>query len=920
VVVPGRWPAGDKTVRADLRNFAELLIRSGLMDQDELRRLLKALPAAERPSTAAALARWLVAENRLTAFQASRLLAGDRRPFVFNNLVILDKLGEGGMGEVYLAEHRRMKRRVAVKVLPMAAVRDEKLLRRFYREVEAAARLMHPNIVTAYDASEYQGMHYLVMEYVDGQDLGTMVDRRGPLPVDYVVGCMIQAARGLHFAHQQGVIHRDIKPSNLLVDRAQVVKILDMGLARLVDSRTGEDTVPDELTGTGHIVGTVDYMSPEQIEGTAQVDHRTDIYSLGCTMYRLLTGVPPFRRSAPIETLIAHRTAPIPRLRDARTDIPPELDQLLERMLAKNPKDRMGSMADVIEGLESCLDHEEFRIAPPRIAVGGTTVRDQVGQEASGERTAVMVDTAVESPGPVRLVPGSSVTGAPLLAVGVDLGTTYSSIAFVDMQGLPVTVANAEGESTTPSMVFWDGDEVVVGREAVKALITDQDYVAAFPKRDLGLPAYHRPIGGVQYPPEVLVAQILSKLVRDASEKIGTFESVVITVPAYFDEVRRKATQDVGYIAGVEVLDIINEPTAAALIYAYQRGWLAGSTTARHLLVYDLGGGTFDVTVMRLADGELRTLATDGDMQLGGLDWDRRLLDYVADEFVQRYGQDPRRDRLTAAQLWRLCDETKRSLSTRRRVTVVVQFAGKQLQLPIERQQFEQLTADLLERTALTTRQTLQSAGLSWKQIDDVLLVGGMTRVPAVQRMIADLWGRQPEVTISPEEAVAQGAALYAQFLLAARQGRPLPIRFVNVNSHSLGVVATDAQTKNRCNAIVIPRNSPLPASATRVFVTQKAGQQSIAINIVEGESSNPDECSPVGRCVVRGLPPNLPRHTAVEVSFRYQENGRLTISVALPGNPAPLEHALTRENTMSAEQLDSWRKIVASRRTVSSH
>ncbi|GIW92928.1 MAG: hypothetical protein KatS3mg110_0969 [Pirellulaceae bacterium] len=558
-------------VRAELLNFIELLTHSGIMDRRQVRELYKSLPADERPATAAALARLLVARGVLTPYQSSHLLSGNRLPLVMHNLVILDRIGQGGMGEVYLAEQRRMKRLVAVKVLPEVAVSNESLVRRFYREVEAAARLIHPNIVTAYDAGEYRGIHYLVMEYVDGVDLGTMVERQGPLAVDFVLGCMLQAARGLHFAHQRGVIHRDIKPSNLLVDRSGIVKILDMGLARLVDV-TDSHQLGGELTSSGHIVGTVDYMAPEQVENSAQVDRRCDIYSLGCTMFRLLVGEPPFRRSTVVETLLAHKTAPIPRISAIRSDVPEEVDAILESMLAKKPEDRFASMADVVAALENVCDHGEFRLVVPDPL--GAITGGESGRAVSSDEPTTQIAASTSGSVASLARTGSSSQNTAEVAVGVDLGTTYSTIAYVDRQGLPTTISNAEGEIATPSMVYWAGDEVIVGREAIKALTTDQDCVAAFPKRDLGLPHYHRLIGGVAYPPEVLEAQILYKLVHDASAKIGTIRQAVLTVPAYFDEVRRKATQDAGYIAGVEVLDIINEPTAAALAYSYRQGLL----------------------------------------------------------------------------------------------------------------------------------------------------------------------------------------------------------------------------------------------------------------------------------------------------------------------------------------------------------
>jgi molecular chaperone DnaK len=495
------------------------------------------------------------------------------------------------------------------------------------------------------------------------------------------------------------------------------------------------------------------------------------------------------------------------------------------------------------------------------------------------------------------------------------LGTTFSVVACLDDLGRPQTLQNGEGDKITPSVLLFEGNDVIVGKEAVKAFATDYAAVAECAKRDLGNRMFAKQLGGRQYPPEALEAWILNKLRIDAQAQIGPFQKVVITVPAYFDEVRRKATQDAGYMAGFEVMDIINEPTAAAVAFGFAQGFLRADGTAakdQTILVYDLGGGTFDVTVMRLEGSQFIALATDGDVRLGGRDWDQRLVDLVCEEFIRKYGIDPRDDHNAHGRLWREAEDAKRTLSARSKATIACDHQGHAVRTEISREAFEDLTRDLLDRTAFTTRQTLQAAGLEWKDIDHVVLVGGSTRMPMVVQMLQELSGKEPNRSVSADEAVAHGAALHAGILLAREAGQAPRFRIKNVNSHSLGVVATDVQTNRKRNAILIPRNTPLPITAKRIFKTQKANQRSILVQIVEGESNSPDDCSQLGRCSVRDLPKNLPAQTPIEVRFHYEENGRLTVSVMVQGTDKSLHHELTRENSLTQDQLDSWRQYIS--------
>lgn len=370
--------------------FCQRLVESGLMHDEQVARLRKTASAA----SAVGFSEQLVISRKLTRFQATVLLEGRDLPLMLDRYLILDEIGAGGMGAVYKALHQQMDRVVALKILPRSTVDTTEKVKRFQREVKAAARLEHPNIVTAFDAHEAKGIHFLVMSFVDGQDLARLVRRQGPLSVAKAVDYIAQAARGLEHAHGLGIVHRDIKPANLLLDKKGAVRILDMGLARIVEPNAAHDkTATHELTQAGMVMGTIAYLAPEQALDTRSADARSDMYSLGCTLYFLLNGKVPYNEDTMMKTIMAHREGAIPPLCNPRTRAPAELEAIFQKMVAKQPADRFQSMSELLAALETLVITDEDDQQP--IAAGAAAVHN----------TATFIDTSREYLKPTVIVP-----------------------------------------------------------------------------------------------------------------------------------------------------------------------------------------------------------------------------------------------------------------------------------------------------------------------------------------------------------------------------------------------------------------------------------------------------------------------------------------------------------------------------------
>ena len=487
-------------------------------------------------------------------------------------------------------------------------------------------------------------------------------------------------------------------------------------------------------------------------------------------------------------------------------------------------------------------------------------------------------------------------------AVGIDLGTTNSVVCVLEA-GEPVVVPNSEGSRTTPSVVaFSKGGDVLVGEVAKRQAITNTERTFRSIKRHMGSNWTSTDIDGKKYTPQEISARTLMKLKRDAEAYLGTsVTQAVITVPAYFDDAQRTATKEAGQIAGLEVLRIINEPTAAALAYGLDKG-----SEDETILVFDLGGGTFDVSVLEIGDGVFEVKSTHGDTHLGGDDWDQRVIDWLVKEFKSAHGVDLGTDRMALQRLKEAAEKAKIELSQVQQTQINLPFITAtpsgplHLDVSLSRSKFQEMTNDLLERCRKPFEQAITDAGINKSQINHVILVGGSTRMPAVLDLIQSLTGKEPNRSVNPDEVVAAGAAIQAGVL----RGDVKDVLLLDVTPLSLGI-----ETKGGVMTKLIERNTTIPTRRTEVFSTAEDMQPSVEIHVLQGEREMASYNKTLGKFQLVDLPPAPRGVPQIEVTFDIDANGIVHVSAKDRGTNKEQSMTITGQSSLSKDDISKMVK-----------
>ena len=737
-------------------------------------------------------------------------------------------IGAGGMGQVFRARHCTMDREVAIKILPRSLSADPLAVERFYTEVRATARLMHPNIVTAFDAGCHRSgdspIHYLVMELIDGQLLSQRIAQSGPMNTHEVIEVIKQSALALAYAHSQGIVHRDIKPSNMMVTPAGVLKILDFGLAVLrghLDAKASKES---------QLLGTVEFMSPEQINAPETVDHRSDLYSLGATVFYLLTGRPMFQGEM-VQTALAQVHRKPQALYEVRGDVDIRLDSVFQSLVAKEPSKRCQSAAELLEKLIS-LNLIERPAVPTRV------------REVEARQLKISFDH------PTNFGMGTSTSQRAFAAVGIELGMVHSRVSYID-DTHKVEEVLVDGESTElRNMLYSDGESIAIGAGAVEQRAIKPNHIFYGMQRWYGLPLLERTFGGRQVPPEVLVACIVRQLASAARHRLPNASHAVVTVPACYDQLHRLSTRTACSIAGVEVLQLLDKPLAATLAHVEIDSRLAQNSRGsdayqKKFLVVMLNGTACEASMVSVDGLEVRMLASVGDWKRGTTRWHDRATKRLATQVETKLGNSAREDLNTASRLQRTMEKAFDRLRHSAVVPFVFEVSGGKVEGQLERERLHDWVGDLEGDCFGFAREAIERSKVDPQTIDSVLLIGDVRWMPGIQKQLKSLVGPNTLVTMLKSNDLARGAAIQARTQMPPMDPNSPVARAAT--SYDLGVIIQEDETRHSTPKILIARDTITPAQNSRTLRFSKDGKPQPQLQFVEGSRLGASHWSRLG-------------------------------------------------------------------------
>lgn len=809
-------------------------------------------------------------------------------------------IGSGGMGQVYLAEHVRMQRLVALKMLRGDRVKDAASVERFYDEVRAASRVMHPNVVTAFDAGEHETIHFLVMEYVEGMTLTRFVSKNGPLNPGLAASIIRQAALGLLHAHRNGIVHRDVKPGNLIRANDGTIKLLDLGLAQISNVLWSDDgrelgRIQDPNSyhkRKGKLVGTLAYMSPEQLEQPDEVDPRSDIYSLGAVMFFLLTGKPPYQGEY-LEQVYGHRHGEVPDLMQLRDDVDLGFANILRRMMAKRLSERYGSLDEVIEDLGS---YAEDSHSPAWLS---EFVHRQSGLDAS-------------------TLSGSSTTIGSVPVFGIDLGMTYIATAeAIPGVGIHNLSAGAEGQPLLRMSIANGDDQVLYDVDANQMRMAMPRRVVHCLPMYIGKDTVERAIAGKQCPPEVLIAMSVRRAIANSYPDDNFPKLSAVSVPASYDQFHRRSIKQACRLAGLESVRLVDRSLAAvqSLLAAADSGVCDDDegpmdlNASETILFIGLSGQATEVALIDRDGTQLRQLATSGHWHTGTLTWQHRLVELASEAFRTLHGFDPRRKTVTASRLQMSCERALNSLLLLPDVTVSVEMDDRPYSITVSRERWLERCADLIHGIRQDMHRVCETTGVHPKKIGSAVTLGSLLKIEALRERVFKRLPEHMPIRITDRSDVARGAAACLEAELPQRSQVLVPPK--SVAGQSIGIVIEDAQRRRRILPI-IKRGEKLPARTNRkISIAQD--RESMTLSVVESSGVRGESWHSLGRYTfeVDRQEEGKAKRTRM-ISFELSVDGLLTVRAQTPGTPESKRLATIPEPTLPIKDEPEWTRWMA--------